>query len=150
MTGIDFTMPGARKLPKWLTDNVSLDAAERISAHWEDQRWCEVVRDTPQETWLALAQHPQSSLNCSGSGGFAADSQSLFCTITNMHRPFLGLFVACWGAMRAELATSAQRQELLDADDNLKKAQLRLRNACSAVPQETVRQVLKRFVGDDG
>jgi hypothetical protein len=152
MTGIDFTMPGARKLPKWLTDNVSLDVAERISVRWEDQHWCEVVRDTPQETWLALAQHPQSILNYSGGDGFAAggrDPHSVLVTITNTHRSFLGLFVACWEAMRAELATEAQRKELLDADENLKQAQLRLRNACSAVPHEIVQNVLKRFVGDD-
>lgn len=147
--GLGFSIPGARPIPAWLNQVVSADTATRISVHWYDQHWNEVVRDTPQETWVALAQHPNSSLHFTGNAFQQTDDDKVWATFGNSHRQFLGLLTACWTALRAELATEAQRQELLDAEENLRRAQERLRNACSAVPTEVVAKVLRHHERDE-
>lgn len=153
---IDMSMPGSRKLPEWLRERAPADTLTRISLKWEEEDWQSVVRDTPEESWLALALHPRSQLHYpDGWDPFKVtsdnnDSLQLYCAYANDRtRAFLGLMMATWLALRETLVTGAQRQELLDAELNLKDAQKRLRAACAAVPVEVTRRVLKREAPED-
>lgn len=139
-----------KRVPSWLAAQIEPDVNTRIEMQWESHGWCEVVKPTPTETWLALCTHPKSSFSHTGQGFHATASQNdTWCSITSSNKHWLGLFVACWKALRLERATELQRQELLDAERELVAAQKRHQAACAAVPGEVVRAVLNREIQSD-